>query len=70
MKPVETDFVIAMASYELNARPYSDWINVFTLDEWVTFGYTEDLNYYYCAGYDAALHEGYYVANTCRQARG
>ena len=40
-----------MASYELNARPYSDWINAFTLDEWVTFGYNEDLYYYYCAGY-------------------
>ncbi|BDD62639.1 acid phosphatase pho5 [Monascus purpureus] len=43
-------YLMSMASFELNARPYSDWINVFTLDEWVTFGYVQDLNYYYCAG--------------------
>lgn len=42
--------IIAMASFELNARASSEWINVFTQDEWVSFGYVEDLNYYYCAG--------------------
>lgn len=50
--------VAAMASFELNARPYSDWINVFTLDEWVTFGYVQDLNYYYCAGYGSLVVPG------------
>ena len=39
-----------MASFELNARPFSNWIIAFTQDEWVSFGYVEDLNYYYCAG--------------------
>lgn len=41
---------IALATYELNARPYSPWIGVFNPDEWVAFGYTSDLTYYYCAG--------------------
>jgi len=39
-----------MASYELNARAFSQWVNVFTQDEWVTFSYLNDLYYYYCAG--------------------
>ncbi|RAK89675.1 3-phytase B [Aspergillus costaricaensis CBS 115574] len=42
--------LMVMASFELNARPFSNWINAFTQDEWVSFGYVEDLNYYYCAG--------------------
>ncbi|KAL1864799.1 acid phosphatase pho5 [Paecilomyces lecythidis] len=42
--------LMEMAAFELNARAFSDWINVFTLDEWVSFGYTQDLYYYYCAG--------------------
>ncbi|PYH88246.1 acid phosphatase aph, 3-phytase phyB [Aspergillus ellipticus CBS 707.79] len=42
--------LMVMASYELNARPFSHWINAFTQDEWISFGYVEDLNYYYCAG--------------------
>ncbi|RAH47366.1 histidine phosphatase family protein [Aspergillus brunneoviolaceus CBS 621.78] len=48
----ETDVyhLMTMASFELNARPYSDWINAFTQDEWVSFGYLADLDYYYCAG--------------------
>jgi len=36
-----------MAAFELNARPFSDWIDAFTLDEWVSFGYTQDLSYYF-----------------------
>lgn len=40
-----------MAAFELNARPFSDWIDAFTLDEWASFGYTQDLSYYYCSGY-------------------
>jgi acid phosphatase len=39
-----------MAAYELNVRPFSDWINAFTLDEWVAYGYTQDLQYYNCDG--------------------
>lgn len=39
-----------MAAFELNVRPYSPWMDAFTLDEWVAFGYTNDLTYYYCAG--------------------
>ncbi|KAJ5728320.1 3-phytase B [Penicillium malachiteum] len=42
--------LMSMASYELNARAFSDWINVFTQDEWVSFGYINDLSYYYCSG--------------------
>ncbi|KAJ5916499.1 acid phosphatase aph 3-phytase phyB [Penicillium tannophilum] len=42
--------LMAMASFELNARAFSQWVNVFTQDEWVTFGYLNDLYYYYCAG--------------------
>ncbi|CAI7678580.1 acid phosphatase aph 3-phytase phyB [Penicillium manginii] len=43
-------YLMSMASFELNARAFSEWINVFTQDEWVSFGYVEDLNYFYCAG--------------------
>ncbi|PWY75229.1 acid phosphatase aph, 3-phytase phyB [Aspergillus sclerotioniger CBS 115572] len=52
MNLTETDIynLMLMASFELNARPFSNWINAFTQDEWVSFGYVEDLNYYYCAG--------------------
>lgn len=42
---------LEMAAFELNVRPYSEWINAFSLDEWVSYGYTQDLQYYYCAGY-------------------
>lgn len=38
------------AAYELNANPYSPWIDVFTREEWISFGYTQDLIYYYCDG--------------------
>lgn len=39
-----------MAAFELNVRPMSPWIDLFTLDEWAAFGYTQDLSYYYCDG--------------------
>lgn len=39
-----------MSAYELNVRGFSEWTNVFTLDEWLSFGYTQDLQFYYCAG--------------------
>ena len=39
-----------MASFELNARGSSKWVDVFTRDEWVSFGYVGDLNFYYCSG--------------------
>ncbi|CAK7243370.1 MAG: acid phosphatase pho5 [Sporothrix thermara] len=42
--------LMQMASYELNVRGYSDWVDVFSLDEWVAFGYVQDLSYYYCNG--------------------
>ncbi|RFU25358.1 hypothetical protein B7463_g10969, partial [Scytalidium lignicola] len=42
--------LMQMAAFELNARPFSPWIDVFTLDEWASFGYTQDLQYYYCNG--------------------
>ncbi|CAK7197879.1 acid phosphatase pho5 [Sporothrix eucalyptigena] len=42
--------LMQMAAFELNVRGYSDWIDVFSLDEWVAFGYTQDLHYYYCSG--------------------
>ncbi|KAJ5094034.1 hypothetical protein N7456_009895 [Penicillium angulare] len=52
LKLNETDIynLMTMASFELNNRAFSDWINVFTQDEWVAFGYLGDLSYYYCAG--------------------
>ncbi|KUJ13249.1 acid phosphatase [Mollisia scopiformis] len=43
-------YLMQMAAFELNARPFSDWIDVFTLDEWASFGYTQDLSYYYSVG--------------------
>ncbi|KAK1767542.1 histidine phosphatase superfamily [Phialemonium atrogriseum] len=42
--------LMQMAAFELNVRGYSDWVDVFTMDEWVSFGYTQDLQFYYCAG--------------------
>lgn len=42
--------LMSVGTFELQARPYSPWINAFTLDEWVAFGYIQDLSYYYCAG--------------------
>ncbi|OJJ50272.1 hypothetical protein ASPZODRAFT_128896 [Penicilliopsis zonata CBS 506.65] len=42
--------LMTMAAFELNARPSSPWINAFTADEWVAFGYANDVYYYYCAG--------------------
>ncbi|KAL3488312.1 histidine phosphatase superfamily [Aspergillus germanicus] len=35
-----------LAAFELNIRPYSPWMNAFTPDEWVAFGYYVDLIYY------------------------
>ncbi|EON96026.1 putative 3-phytase b protein [Phaeoacremonium minimum UCRPA7] len=42
--------LMQMAAFELNVRGFSDWIDVFTMDEWLSFGYTQDLYFYYCAG--------------------
>ncbi|OAA66491.1 3-phytase B [Niveomyces insectorum RCEF 264] len=42
--------LMQMTAYELNVRGYSDWVHAFSLDEWVAFGYTQDLQYYYCNG--------------------
>lgn len=39
-----------MAAFELNVRAYSPWMDAFTLDEWVAYGYLTDLTYYYCFG--------------------
>lgn len=39
-----------MSAFELNVRGFSDWIDVFTMDEWLSFGYVQDLYFYYCAG--------------------
>ncbi|KAJ5677943.1 3-phytase B [Penicillium maclennaniae] len=41
--------LIFMSVFELNVRGYSDWTNALTLDEWKWFGYTQNLNFYYCA---------------------
>lgn len=46
-----------MAAFELNVRAFSKWIGAFTLDEWVAYGYTQDLQYYYCSGYVNFYHE-------------
>jgi acid phosphatase len=50
LSAVDVSNLMNMAAYELNSRPYSPWMNVFTLDEWVNFGYTYDLMYYHCYG--------------------
>lgn len=42
--------LMAVGTFELQTRPNSPWINAFTLDEWVAFGYVQDLSYYYCSG--------------------
>lgn len=49
-EPVVDQQSSEMAAFELNVRGYSDWVDVFTMDEWVSFGYTQDLQFYYCAG--------------------
>ncbi|KAK9452157.1 phytase B precursor [Limtongia smithiae] len=43
-------YLMQLAAFELNARGSSPWIDVFTLDEWYSYGYTQDLQYYYCSG--------------------
>lgn len=52
-----------MSVFELNVRGYSDWTNAFTLDEWKWFGYTQDLMFYYCAGYDTHLSHVWCISN-------
>ncbi|ORY55618.1 phytase B [Pseudomassariella vexata] len=42
--------LMKMVAYELNVRGHSDWIDAFSLDEWTAFGYTQNLDFYYCAG--------------------
>ncbi|PYH78404.1 3-phytase B [Aspergillus uvarum CBS 121591] len=42
--------LMTMTAYELNTRSESEWIDVFTTDEWVSFSYIWDVNFYYCAG--------------------
>lgn len=39
-----------LCAYELNSRGYSPFCNLFTQDEWVTYGYQNDLNFYYTSG--------------------
>ncbi|CAI5756103.1 unnamed protein product [Candida verbasci] len=39
-----------ICAYELNSRGYSPFCNIFTQDEFVTYGYQEDLNSYYSSG--------------------
>ncbi|PYI06530.1 acid phosphatase [Aspergillus sclerotiicarbonarius CBS 121057] len=47
-----TDVVslMLMTAYELNTRSSSDWIDVFTTDEWVSFSHIWNINFYYCSG--------------------
>ncbi|RAL05920.1 histidine phosphatase family protein [Aspergillus ibericus CBS 121593] len=47
-----TDVVslMLMTAYELNTRSSSDWIEVFTTDEWVSFSHIWNVNFYYCSG--------------------
>ncbi|RAL15936.1 histidine phosphatase family protein [Aspergillus homomorphus CBS 101889] len=42
--------LMTMTAYELNTRSSSEWIDIFTTDEWVSFSYIWDVNFYYCAG--------------------
>lgn len=42
--------LMQMVGYELNAKAYSPWVDVFTREEWLAFAYTQDLSYYYCSG--------------------
>lgn len=39
-----------IASFELNIRGSSPWIDAFTGEEWITFGYLRDLVYYFYNG--------------------
>ncbi|OJJ44493.1 hypothetical protein ASPZODRAFT_135307 [Penicilliopsis zonata CBS 506.65] len=42
--------MMTIAAFELNARASSPWIDAFTADEWVAYGYSNAQWYYYCAG--------------------
>ncbi|KAK6466044.1 secretory acid phosphatase [Scheffersomyces coipomensis] len=42
--------LMLLAPFELNGKPFSPWVDVFTLDEWNAFGYYNDLGYYYNGG--------------------
>ncbi|KAK9459717.1 3-phytase B [Lipomyces oligophaga] len=47
---LDVNHLMQMAAFEVSIRGYSDWVEVFNYDEWVAFGYTQDLSYYYCSG--------------------
>lgn len=42
--------LMAIGSYDLNTKPVSPWINVFTLEEWLAYRYMNDVFYYYYSG--------------------
>lgn len=42
--------LMELTAYELNLKPMSPWVNVFTLEEWITFRYWNDVSYYYGDG--------------------
>ncbi|KZZ96325.1 acid phosphatase [Ascosphaera apis ARSEF 7405] len=50
LNTTDTFFLMATAMFELNARPWSPWINVFTPEEWVAFNYVNGLWFYHCFG--------------------
>lgn len=39
-----------IASYEMNVRPWSPWLNVFTKEEWIGYQYLRDCHFYYYSG--------------------
>ncbi|KAI5289567.1 acid phosphatase pho5 [Ascosphaera acerosa] len=43
-------YLMALGALELNARPWSPWITLFTMDEWVAFNYVNGLEFHNCFG--------------------
>ncbi|KAI5301208.1 acid phosphatase pho5 [Ascosphaera atra] len=62
--------LISIASFELNARPYSPWVGVFTPDEWVAYGYIYGVNFHdqYGPGNAAAKAGGSVFLNATLRA--
>lgn len=52
--------LFAICAYEMDCKGYSPFCGIFTQDEYVTYGYANDLNFYYSSGPggDHSVHAG------------
>jgi acid phosphatase len=57
--------LMQIASWEVQIRGESPWVDVFTNEEWITYGYLGDLMYYFCfgPGQITAIGSGSVLAN-------